>query len=244
MKENKRASVWVYAVVLFTSAFIILLFAAISQIRINNDLDEYKSKVDSKETENNLVHENFLSAQEMNKRLNEKIDELDKNNQALKNENENLNSEIKNLDAKVIKRDESFETLIQALSAYQKGDEVGCAALIKKIDTAAINEEQVQIYNEIALEVYSEAGKKLFNEGYYLYKEAQYKEAIKNLLLSYEYAPRDVFSDKCLYYLAYSQMRADMTDEAVKHMNILIRDYPSSKYIKYAKDFIERYGRP
>ncbi len=242
--EKKKASVWVYAVVLFTSAFIILLFTAISQIRINNYLDDYKSKVDIKETEKNLVQENFLSAQEMNKRLNEKIDELDKNNEKLTTENENLRKEKEDLIETIFKKDESFQILMQALSAYKKGDIVSCAALIRKIDEASINKEQAKIYNELVQEVYSEAGRKLFNEGYYLYKDAEYEEAIKSFLLSYDYAPANDFSDKCLYYLAYSEMRIDKTDKAVKHMNMIIKDYPTSKYIKYAQDFVERYGQP
>jgi len=242
--EKKKASVWVYAVVLFTSAFIILLFTAISQIRINKYLDDYRNKVDIKESEKNLVEENFLSAQEMNKKLNEKIDELNKNNETLANEIEDLKKVTEELKETIQKRDESIKILMQALSAYKNGDMAESAALIKKIDIAAIDEDQAQFYNQLAEEVYSEAGRKLFNEGYYLYKDREYEEAIKSFLLSYEYAPADEFSDKCLYYLAYSEMRIDKIDEAVKHMKKIINDYPASRYVKYAKDFVERYGQP
>jgi len=243
-KEKKRASIWVYAVVLFTSAFIILLFTAVSQIRLNKYLDEYKNRVDIQETEKNLVQENFLSAQEMNKILNEKIDELNKKIEKMASENENLKKDKTHLETTVSEKDEAIKILMQALSAYNEGDVAGCAALIKKIDRSAISGEQEPAFNELAQKVYSEAGRKLFNEGYYLFRDREYEEAVKKFLLSYEYAPVDEFSDKCLYYLAYCEMRINKTEDAIKHMNMLIKGFPDSKYVKYAEDFIERYGQP
>lgn len=243
MDENKKSKIWVYAVILFTSAFLVLLFTAYSQIKLNRNLDNYKNQVSSKETEKNKLKQNFSSAQEMNEKLNEEIRKLDEENSTLKEAIVDLKSKNENIESALNKRSAAADGLSNAVTVYLNGNVVECAGLLKNIDVATLDAKAVEAYNSLALKVNGEAGKLLFNEGFALYNKAKYSEAAQKLLLSSLYAPAETFSDKSLYYLAYSELKSNNTTAALEHMNKLINDYPSSKYLKSAKRFVEKYGK-
>ena len=241
MIDNKKSKIWVYAVILFTSAFIVLLFTAYSQIKLNNNLSDYKNQVYNKESEKNKYQQNFSSAQEMNAKLNEEIKRLEEENSILQGDITELQGEKENIETTFNKKSIAVEGLSNAMTIYLNGNIVECAALINGIDVANLDAKAVETCKALKLKVYSEAGKLLFNEGYSLYNRAKYSEAADKLLLSSLYSPADTFSDKCLFYLAYSEVKIDKTTFALEHMNMLISNYPSSKYLKSAKRFIERY---
>jgi hypothetical protein len=64
--KNGKGKVWVYAVVLFTSAFIVLILTAISQIRFNKNIDEYRDQISNKEIEKSKFQLNLNSVLEEN----------------------------------------------------------------------------------------------------------------------------------------------------------------------------------
>lgn len=241
MIDNKKSKIWVYAVILFTSAFIVLLFTAYSQIKLNNNLSDYKNQVYNKESEKNKYQQNFSSAQEMNAKLNEEIKKLEEENSTLKSDIVVLNSEKESIETTLDKKITAVEGLSNAMTIYLNGNVVECASLIKGIDVANLDGKAAETYKTLTLKAYSEAGKILFNEGYSLYNRAKYSEATEKLLLSSQYSPAETFSDKCLFYLAYSELKIDKTAAALEHMNMFINNYPSSKYLKSAKRFVERY---
>lgn len=49
-KKDKK-TVWIYAVVLFTSAFIVLMITAYSQIKVNKNIDYVRDKLGNSEKE-------------------------------------------------------------------------------------------------------------------------------------------------------------------------------------------------
>jgi hypothetical protein len=51
MNDSKKSKLCVYAIILFNIAFIVLLFTAYSQIKLNENLNSYKNQVINKETE-------------------------------------------------------------------------------------------------------------------------------------------------------------------------------------------------
>lgn len=241
MNTNRKLKIWVYAVILFTSAFIVLLFTAYSQIKMNKNLNDYKNQIYNKETEKNKYQQNFSSAQEMNSRLNEEIKTLQEENNVLKANINDLEKNMENIEEILKLKSSAAEGLSKAITEYLNGNVVVCAGLIKNIDSANLDEKAVETYKVLLLKANAEAGKLLFDEGYALYNRAKYSEAVEKLLLSSQYAPADNFSDKCLFYLAYSEVKSSNTTGALDHMNKLINNYPSSKYLKSAKRFIEKY---
>ena len=241
MEENKKNKIWVYAVVLFTSAFIVLLFTAYSQIKLNKNLDEYKNQVYIKDSEKNKVQQNFSSAQEMNEKLNEEIKMLEEENSTLKNELANLKIENENVQLVIAKKDEEINDLSRAMTEYLKGNIVESATMLKNVDASLLDAKAADTYKTLTLKANAEAGKLLFDEGFSLYNKAKYIEAAGKLLLSSQFAPGETFSDKCLYYLAYAEIKSGNTKAALDHMNMLIQNYSSSKYMKSAKRFVEKY---
>jgi len=241
MNENKKMKIWMYAVILFTSAFIVLLFTAYSQIKLNKNLNDYKSQVYNKETEKNKFQQNFSSAQEMNAKLNEEIKKLQEENNTLNMNIKNLEIEKVNTEETLKKKSAAVDGLSNALTIYLNGNVVECAGLLQNIDVSNLDAKSVETYNVLKLKANAEARKLLFDEGFALYNKAKYSEAAVKLLLSSQYAPSETFSDKCLFYLAYSEVKTDNKISAVEHMKKLISNYTSSWYLKSAKRFVEKY---
>jgi len=243
MEANKKSNIWIYAVILFTSAFLILLFTAYSQIKLNKSLDNYKNQIRSKETEKNEYLQNFTSAQEMNLKLNEEISSLKEEIEKLNDEISLLKNELENKEIMQNKKDNVMEIILKATAEYVNGNVVGCASILREIDEFELSGVALESFNQLKIKSYSEAGKVLFNEGYSLFNKGKYEEASEKLLLSSEYAPSETFSDKCIYYLAYSELKKGNETTAVGYMEKLISGYPSSKYLKSAKNFVSRYKK-
>jgi TolA-binding protein len=241
MRENKKVSVWLYAVILFTSAFIVLLFAGYSQIRLNQNLSEYKSQVFYTESEKNEYLRNFASAQEMNEELNKEISQLKEENDDLKKRIKDLADEKYALQDVLLKNKEAADNLSIVIGIYLDGDVIGAAEQLKNVDVTVLDELTAKTFKTFEKKVTAEAGNQLFDEGFSLYNRAKYYEAAEKLLLSFQYAPKEGFSDKCLYYLAYAELRAGKKSEALEHMKRLVSEYPQSNYFRRAKQFVNRY---
>lgn len=241
MKENKKSNVWLYAVILFTSAFIVLLFAGYSQIKLNKNLSDYKTQVYSNETEKNKYLKNFSSAQEMNEKLNEEITGLQGEVDSLKNEIGLLQDELSILQEESLKKEKAVNELSDLLTIYLNGNIVEAAILIEEVDLDNLYSGSMETFKTLQRRVKSEVGKLYFDEGYELYTMRKYNEAAEKLILSYKYAPTALYSDKCLYYLANAEVRNKDTESALKHMAILVEEYPTSKYLRSAKQFISKY---
>lgn len=243
MNDSKKSKLWVYAVVLFTSAFIVLLFTAYSQIKLNENLNSYKNQVINKETEKNEVQQNYLSAQEMNEDLNKEIESLKEENEKLKASNSILENENDYFDEELKKLNDEYDDFLSALNLYMNGDFVNSAEALKCIEAANSEISGNDYYISFSKTVYNKAGKTLYDEGYASYKKRNYEEAMKKLLSSYEYTPNEDYSDECLYYIAYSQLNLKNKSAALDYMNTLVVDHPESNLIKSAKRFIIKYGK-
>lgn len=241
MNENKKSKIWVYAVILFTSAFIVLLLSAYSQIKLNKNLTDYKSQVYSKETENKKVQQNFSSAQEMNAKLNDEIKKLQDENNALKESKDSLETEKASIEEKDSNESKALDSLADVISAYLNGNVVESAGMVDAVNAANLEGKTAETYKTLYLKIKAEAGKILFDDGFELYDRAKYSEAAPRLLLSSQYAQNEEYSDKCLYYLANTEIKLDNKTSALEHMNKLIINYPESKYLKSAKRFVNKY---
>jgi outer membrane protein assembly factor BamD (BamD/ComL family) len=242
MSENKKSNVWLYAVILFTSAFIVLLFAGLSQIKMNKNLSAYKSQVFTTENEKNKYQQNFSSAQEMNQKLNDQISALENETLALKNMISNLSNDKSVQDAVTQKKNQAEENFHSVLSEYMKGNVTEAAGLLATVDSSLFEGKDLEAFNALDFKVRSEAGKLLYDEGYKLYRQGKYTEAVAKLGLSFTYAKNETFSDNCLFYLAWAEKKTGNKTAAVDHMRQLVQEYPESGYLKGAKSFINRYS--
>ncbi|HEX2945314.1 MAG TPA: tetratricopeptide repeat protein [Clostridia bacterium] len=242
MSENKKSNVWLYAVILFTSAFIVLLFAGLSQIKMNKNLSNYRSQVNTTESEKNKYQQNFSSAQEMNKKLNEQISALENETSVLKNVISNLNNDKTLQEAANQRKDQVEENFHNVLSVYLKGNVVEAAGLLSSVDYSFLTGKDLEAFNALDQKVRSEAGEVLFEEGYAAYNHKKYPEAAAKLGQSFGYAKKEAFSDKCLYYLAWAEKKTGNLTGAVEYMKQLVQEYSESRYLRSAKSFINRYS--
>ncbi len=242
MNENKKkSSVWLYAVILFFSAFIVLVFAGYSQIRLNRSLENYKSQVFNTESEREMYQQHFASAQEMNEKLNQEIDDLKKQIESLNQDISELEDSKANLESKYRTKEAEKVKLSNAMKLFLDGKVKECVDLIKTIDTVYMDESSLAMLDTLHQKASYQAGKLLYDEGYELYLGKKYEEAASAFDLSYKYAPKEEFSDKCLYYLSYSVLKTGDKKMAVDKMVLLTEKFPESKYLSKAKSFIKRY---
>lgn len=241
MKGNNKSNIWLYAVILFTSAFLVLLFAAYSQIRMNRDLKDYRSQFLDAETEKNEYLRSFSTAQEMNEALNKEIQTLAEENEALKEKINELTDEKAKLEETLQLKQKASADFAMAIDLYYKDDVAGAAEQFSTIDTDKLDVKLAEISRELEKKARKEAGEQLFNEGISLYNKGNYTGAVEKLSLSFLYAPKEEFSDRCLYFLGYAEFRNDDKPSALIHMKQLLREYPDSNYIRRAKQFVDKY---
>lgn len=242
MEENKKkSSVWLYAVILFFSAFIVLVFAGYSQIRLNKSLENYKSQVFNTESEREMYQQHFTSAQEMNEKLNQEIDSLKSEINSLKQDIDELEESKTDLVSELQSKQSEERKLSGAMLLFLDEKPAECVDLIKTIDTAYIDGGSLKMLSTLKLKAGAQAAKLLYNKGYELYLDKKYDEAASALDLSYKYSQEEEFSDKCLYYLSYSKLKAGDTKTAVDKMMLLTEKFPQSKYLLKAKSFIKKY---
>jgi TolA-binding protein len=242
MDENKKkSSVWLYAVILFFSAFIVLVFAGYSQIRLNKSLENYKNQVFNTESERQMYQKHFASAQEMNEELNKEIENLKNDLENLRKYSSDLEDSIENLTVDKSKRETEAGKLSEAMTLFLEEKYTECVKNIKSIDTTYLSSESLKTLNILKSKAEVNAGKQLFDKGYELYLDGNYSEALSAFELSYIYAPDEEFSDKCLYYSSNAELKAGDRKKAVDKMQMLVDKYPKSKFLSKAKSFIKKY---
>jgi TolA-binding protein len=242
MDENrKKTSVWLYAVILFFSAFIVLVFTGYSQIKLNKNLENYKSQVTSTESEKEMYQKHFASAQEMNEDLNQEIDSLKIEIDSLRQEISALKATNTDLEYEYSQREAEGEKLSEAMKFYLDGQPAECVDMLRSIDTELISEKSLKMLDILRSKAGAQAGSLFYDKGYNLYLKGKYDEAAAAFELSYKYEPKGEISDKCLYYLSYAKLKAGDRKTAVEKMKLLVENFPESKYISKAKSFVRRY---
>jgi len=240
-KRNIKAKIWVYAVVLFTSAFIVLLITAYSQIKQQRNIDDFKTQISHEQNENKKYQISYANAQEMISRLTSENESLNDENKDFSATIDKLNSDIDIIEEESQEKIKQYEKLSEAQSEYLKGNIVTSAQMLKNLSPEAFSGKSQELYVLLSEKAYSEAGRQMFDEGYKLYQQSKYSDAILKLVLSRDISPNASYSDNCLYYLAYAQHRIGNTANALDLMKTLIGEYPTSSFIQYAKGYIKKF---
>lgn len=240
---NVRKTIWMYAVILFTSAFIVLLLTAYSQIKFNKNIDQYQSQISQETQAKKTFQVNFFDALDINKSLTEQLktskEELDKVNGQLQEE--------KKVSADLQRKNQTMENLygelIKADNEYQKGNYVASAEILMNIAEAQITNEEAKIlYQSLVSKTYGKAALKYYNEGYTSYTKKDYTAAISKLKLAQYMAPKDYFADDSYYYIINSAIKQENYTEARTYSDKLISEYPQSGFIKDVKYLMTKYG--
>ncbi|NLL04617.1 MAG: tetratricopeptide repeat protein [Clostridiaceae bacterium] len=237
-KKDKK-TVWIYAVVLFTSAFIVLMITTYSQIKVNKNIDDVKNKLGDTEKEKSNFQMNLSTALSENKKLAEKIEILDKEIEDARIKESELKQEIRNIVNDNDFKLENYQNLIIADIKYHDGDIKECALILtREIDIELLEKDALELYQKLLNKSVKKASLVFYTEGYEYYKEREYDFAIDSLEKSLSLEKNEYYSDDCYYFIAYSHYRKGNYYAARQAMGTLISNYPDSTYKKEATDFL------
>lgn len=132
--KSKTKFLWMYTIILFSVALILILFAGMTQ-------QDYEKEIESHET----------AAVGMQK----SVTELSQTNTLLKEENATLKAQVAELTATNEKLTASAKTgevstmLLNAICEYEDNDKKAAKELIAKVDSSLLTPEQLEIYHKI-----------------------------------------------------------------------------------------------
>lgn len=238
--KNGHQAIWVYAVVLFTSAFIVLLLTAYSQIKFNKNIDEYKNQISTESNEKKNFLANLNGALDENKSLLEELnkvkDELKKANEQLDENNKNIEQEKNALNEKL----KIYEQLMIAKEEYWKGNITESAkTLYHHVNSNLLEGQAKDQYLDLVKKTYKTAAYQLYLNGYKEYSNKRYDQAIENFTDAQGMVPDEFYSDDSLYFIAYSYYRQNDITSAAKYFNEVINQYPQSNYSKDAQAMLK-----
>lgn len=241
-KKNRKSKIWIYAVVLFTSAFIVLLLTAYSQIKLNKNLSNYKDKIFSTEIERNKFQLNFTSAQDTNNKLKEEIEKLKAEKKDITEKYEKSSKEKAQSDENNKNSLQEYNKLSAAQVLYLNENYVDAVLILtKEIDIKLLDDKAKELYTVLLEKTSAKAGSLLYQQGYAFYKKKDYTSAIIKLSQALEIAYSDKSADCWMYYLALSENKSGNSEKAVAYMGSLVSKYPHSAYFKRAKAFYEEH---
>lgn len=236
-KKGKN-TIWIYAIILFTCVFILLLLTGYSQIKFNKNIDEYKNKLISSEEEKSISSHNLKTALEENTMLYEKIEELNNIIEEKSDNYKEIEEKLKNKNEvnKEIQFIENYELLLEAEEYYNNSEITkSTVILFEEVDESKLSLNGVKKYNILKEKIYKVAAWEFYQEGYNNYINKKYKEAKYNLNYSLKLTKDEFFSDDCYFYIAYSEYRTGEYQLAKGSLKILIEKYPYSNYLEEAQ---------
>ncbi len=234
-KNNDKKKLWLYAVILFTSAFIVLLLTAFSQIRMNKNISKYKDQLSSESKLKSDFQLNLNSSLNLNKKLTEELELLKEDMSEEKNTALEAEKRAKELENKLKDTTASYEALIEAQRKYDNEEYVKSALLLyEKCKLALFNQGAYNQYIKLKELVFPKASKISYADGLRNYKEGQYSKAIEHFKISTALASNEYYSDDCYYLMAYSYFYMKDNMQAKKSLETLFKDYPQSTYLKEA----------
>lgn len=242
--KNEKKTIWLYAVILFSSAFIVLLLTAYSQMKIKNNANEYQSQIlNEKKSKKNVITD-LKTAQDENDKLNIELSTLKKEKFKVNADLELENKKYEKLNVDIGELKAAYNNLMIAQDLFNQEKIVECATtLLKKYNYDLFDYNTFERYKALVDKTFQKSSWILFNEGKNFYIRKNYQVAIEKLKLSLQISKMESYSDDCYYYLAYSEYRKGNMDGAKSNLEILIKDYSDSNYKNDAIDLISELNR-
>lgn len=130
MKQNTK-TLWIYTMILFSVALVLIMMAGLTQ-------QNYEEEIKLHET----------AAVGMQK----SVSELSEKNMKLGEENKKLTESLKQTESDKEKAEQSagtYETLIDALKEYEKGNRKTARQMLAEIEKSQLSSQQLYIYQKI-----------------------------------------------------------------------------------------------
>ncbi len=235
--KNEKKQIWMYALILFTGAFIVLLLTAYSQVKFQNNISEYQNKLSSQEKAKINAVTDFNSAVKENKRLKEELDaiksKLIEAEQQLADEGERSSD----LEAKYSNASRATDLLLKAQSDYIKEDYISCAVTLKySINTSYLSTNAMQQYNELSDKSFEKASLLLYRDGYKSYKKKDYTQAVISFRRAIDFSKKnEYYIDDAYYYMANAYYKTSDFEGVKKTVAEFSINCPESPFYKDMK---------
>lgn len=240
MEKNKNSKkfLWIYAAVLFLSAFAVLLLTAFSQVKLSNNMDEYKRKLSERDNSIKEFSINLNSAAEEKTLLKQKLKQLEDENNNLKGVTNEL-GDFSTVKQRIERCRKSFDLLLHADNCYKQEKYVSCAEALKEIFVEDLGDQGAKRYSYLKAKVYLFAVKDF-------YKRGKEQMVLKNYLKSKDYFEKSLsfdetryYEENTLFYLAFLSNKLKDQDKLKQYTQILTEKYPKSEYIEKIKKYME-----
>jgi TolA-binding protein len=235
--KNEKKQIWMYALILFTGAFIVLLLTAYSQVKFQNNISDYQNKLTSEEKAKINVVTDFNAAVKENKRLTTELESL--RGKLVESEQKIATEEARGVELESIYNNKSSSTdlLLAAHDYYNKKEYISCAITLKyDINTQYLGPKAIQSYNELESQSYGKASLLLYRDGYRNYRSDNISEAILSFNRSIDFSEKnEYYIDDAYYYLARCYFKNSEFDKAKALILSFLDAYPKSTFIKDMK---------
>ncbi len=242
-KENKneKKQIWMYAVILFTGAFIILLLTAYSQVKFQNNISDYQNKLSSQEKAKLSAVTDLKSALKENERLNKELESL--RNKLVDSEQEiaTQSSKTTDMESKYNSTLTATDALVKALEYFNQKDYVNCAVTLKyDVKMEYLSTQGLSTYNNLIDKSYGKASLQLYRDGYKNYKSKNYAGAIINLNRAIDFSKKnEYYIDDAYYYLATSYYKSSSYDDAKRIISEFQINCPTSEFTRNMNKILE-----
>jgi TolA-binding protein len=238
--SNDKKTIGLYAVILFTSAFIVLLLTAYSQMKFSKSAHEYKNLITTEEKAKINFKTNLNSALDENSKLENELNTLKKDIDRIQSENDLYKKKLDQTEEKSEKASSLYELIVSAQNSYIQGNIIECALILKKqIDPLHLDSRLAAIYHDLVEKSFGKAARKLFETGRKEYSGKNYSAAKDAFQKAVSLNVEEYFIDDCYYYLAYSEYWLGNSKGVERDVQILLDRYPSSSYRKDALNLLK-----
>jgi len=239
--KNLKFTVWIYAVILFTSAFIVLLITAYSQIKYNKNIDNYKNQLSQEESAKYRVQSNLKSALEENSKLQSELNSLKESFTQAQNELNKLKEDMNDLNNEIEIINITYEKLLLAENEFSKGNIINCALILSDdFYTDYLQGYANERYNYLHTKTFVSASESLYFKGLDYFKKGDYTNAEENFKSSLKILKDQYFSDDGHYLLCYSLFYQNKKDEARNFLIEFFNLYPDSIYKNEAEILLSK----
>jgi TolA-binding protein len=148
---------------------------------------------------------------------------------------DNLKEQLETANTKL--RQYELSTQVSQISTlYNQKNYIEAADKLMSLKADELSEDLKEKYNSIKDKVLLGAANQLVTEGNTLYRNKKYAEAVTTLEKVFVLGDNWEFADKALYILGKSYVEVNDLQKAAVTYEKLIKEYPNSSYVKYAKD--------
>ncbi len=234
-EKNKRKYLWIYAVVLFSSAFVVLIITAFSQVRLNDNIEEYKSKLAEHENSINRFNVSLSSAAQEKEALRQRISQLEKENDSLKGITTD-GGRPSLLEQRLERSRQSFDNLLKADALYGDRDLLACARALSKVNEEDLGSRSKERYQQLKDKVFLYATKELYRRGKEYYSEKEYLKAREHFEESISYDNTQYYEENSLYFLVRISNNLKEHEKMKEYADTLEKKFPNSEYIEMIAD--------